>query len=352
MHDVSGNFFNGANSRKEVAVLRCSVEGLLSIINKHGENVAGPDPINEITISSRLGNTPRFLRFADGGVFETSDNDAIDKLHSLISPHSGLAHRLESSLRYVAIGLVVTIAFVWISLQYGIPALAEYTAFSISPQNNRRIGQGVLELLDRTYVNPSKISEEEQERLRQRFLHFIDSSEGIPIQIEFRDAGKSLGANAFALPSGMIVFTDQLVHLAQQDEELLAVYAHEVGHVERRHAMRHVLQSSALTAVVVVVTGDISSVSSLISAIPVILTESGYSRAFEREADRYAVMQLRQNHISTDHFAAILQRLEKSHRCKKTANEEECQKSRQDDQWMNYLSTHPATEERIRALKQ
>ncbi len=50
--------------------------------------------------------------------------------------------------------------------------------------------------------------------------------------------GRAVGANAFALPSGIVVMTDELVELAKTDDELVAVLAHEIGHVRGRHALR------------------------------------------------------------------------------------------------------------------
>src|SRR2546426_7673245 len=47
-----------------------------------------------------------------------------------------------------------------------------------------------------------------------------------PMRLEFR-ASRIIGPNAFALPSGIIVVTDQLVRLARNDEQVLAVLAHE-----------------------------------------------------------------------------------------------------------------------------
>ena len=52
----------------------------------------------------------------------------------------------------------------------------------------------------------------------------------------FRDGGK-FGANAFALPSGKIIVTDQLASLLN-DEQIVGVLAHELGHVVYRHGMR------------------------------------------------------------------------------------------------------------------
>ena len=74
-------------------------------------------------------------------------------------------------------------------------------------------------------------------------------------------------------------------------------------------------------------------VSSLVGALQVMLMQLGYSREFGREADRYAMAYLHGQGIPTVHFAHIMQRLDKQHD--------------QEPGISNYLSTHPATNERI-----
>jgi len=344
---MHGNYFDSRSSRRREAVLRDlpggpGGKGRLAVVDAAGTLLAEAEA-GSLHISSRVGNTPRFLRFPDGGVFETTENDAVDRLARTLSPRAGLAHRLESRLRYAVIGLVVTVLFTWASIQYGIPFCARVAAFAISAENNRRIGQGVLEMLDKTIFSPSQLPQDEQERLHRRFLAFIGAVDGIPLHIEFRHGDTNIGANALALPSGTIVFTDQLVKLAKNDEELLGVFSHEAGHVERRHAMRGILQQSALAAVIAAVTGDVSSVSTLIATAPVFLVQTGYSRDFEREADDFAVARLKEGGINPSHFADMLASLEASRpgRDSKDGNH------RDRPHLNDYLSTHPATAERV-----
>lgn len=340
---IAGTWFSGAGSRPQAATLTLA-EGLVSV-QADGVALAGPVALAEVVVSSRLGNTPRFLRFPGGASFETADNDGIDRLLAPLRPHHGLVHRLESSLRYVLLGLVVTVAFVWGAVRYGIPALAEATAFSLPPSLNRQIGDGALELLDGELLAPSRLAADDQARLRARFAPLLAAAAMQPLRVEFRDAARSLGANALALPSGTIVFTDQLVHLAGRDEELLAVLAHEIGHIERRHALRQVLQASALGLVAMAVTGDVSSVSSAVAAIPVLLTQLGYSREFELEADRYAAELLPRHGIAVSHLGTMLARLEATPDAARGAGKDG------GGRWQDYLSTHPATAERLRELE-
>jgi Zn-dependent protease with chaperone function len=142
----------------------------------------------------------------------------------------------------------------------------------------------------------------------------------------------------------MVIFTDELVELATSDEELVAVLAHEIGHVASFHSTRSALQGSALTLAIVFITGDVSSLSSLAVALPVMLTQVGYSRAFEREADAFAAALLQERGVPAAHLAAILERME--------AAGEACAGDGCGDEvgLGRYLSTHPPTAERVKFL--
>lgn len=329
---IAGRFFDGASSRSRAA--SAVVNGTSITVEGEGGEVLAAAALAELKFSSRVGNTPRFLRFPGGESFETADNDAVDRLASQRSPVSGLAHRLESRLRYMLVGLVVAIAFVWGSVQWGVPALARVAAFSLPADVNAHADRLVLEFLDRRLLKPSRLSVAEQERLLQVFHPLVEEAGGTQaIRVLFRDAGDTLGANAMALPAGTIVFTDQLVQLAQHDEELVGVLAHEIGHVVHRHAMRGSIQASVMGLLAALVVGDVSSVSSAITALPLILTELGYSRAFEREADAHAVAALKRHGIPARRFADILLRLDPK-----------------GDEGSGYLATHPPTPERVRAM--
>ncbi len=151
------------------------------------------------------------------------------------------------------------------------------------------------------------------------------------LRLEFRRGGAFLGASALALPSGLVIMTDELVKLAQDDDELVAVMAHEVGHIVHRHGLRQVIQHSALGLVMSYLTGDVSSI---VAMLPLVLVQQGYSRDFEREADAYALNYLLAEGLSPRHFVHIMQRLEEK-------------AGRETNAFSHYLSTHPPTSERV-----
>jgi Zn-dependent protease with chaperone function len=310
------------------------------VTSANGESLTPPTRIADTNVSSRLGNMPRILRFNNGGVFETADNNAVD---AALKPHKsawfGVPHRLESGLKYALLGVVLAVAVVFGFLRYGIPAIAEYAAYAMPAKVARAVGQGTLETLDKQVFQPSQIPAEKQTRLRQKFHAFIDQIDGIPVEVQFRRGG-GIGANALALPSGVIIFTDELVGLTDDDNDLVAIYAHEAGHVAQRHAMRQVLQAAAFTITLALITGDVSASSELVVIAPTLLLTSSYSRHFEREADRFALDEMNERHIPPQHFITMLNKLEAWHRKRQPDRDKDS------DKWLDYLASHPPTEER------
>jgi predicted Zn-dependent protease len=84
----------------------------------------------------------------------------------------------------------------------------------------------------------------------------------------------------------------------------------------------------------------LGDVGSLATALPAFVLEAQYSRDFEREADRYAAKLLRANGLDSAPLADLLARLEA---------EQGGPRGRQG--LAAYLSSHPATSERIRELR-
>jgi Zn-dependent protease with chaperone function len=117
------------------------------------------------------------------------------------------------------------------------------------------------------------------------------------------------------------------------DERFLAVMAHEIGHEEHRHVLRSVLQSSGVVLIGAYFTGDVSSASTLVVAVPTFLLNSHYSRGFEQEADDYAFASLARHGISPGRFAEVMTAMQRTYPDIRHES--------------GYLSTHPPTMERI-----
>ncbi|MGM0595197.1 MAG: M48 family metallopeptidase, partial [Pseudomonadota bacterium] len=238
MSQIAGELYDGKSSHHWPATLRLVGEGELRLSWEEGSD---DYLLGAVSVTSRLGNTPRYFTLPDGKKFETRDNDAVDALLRQHQQHgwSAWVHKLESRWHYVMLSLVVVVAFVWGMLQYGLPAAAKGIAHHLPPSVTDSVSDETLSYLDKHLFDPSQLPESTQKRLQTSFSRISGGLDtGHRFQLQFRKGGKTLGANAFALPSGTIVMTDELVALSNNDEELIAILAHEVGHVVHRHGLR------------------------------------------------------------------------------------------------------------------
>jgi len=300
-------------------------------------------PRFDLKASPRLANTTRFIYFPHGQKFETEDNPAVDDLLKRFHkrPRLHIVHVLESRRRYILICLVAMSAVMWAVGRYGVPAAARFIALNLPSSVVQKAGSQSLDILDRTMFKPSQLDEAVRQRVTAHVEPLAQSHSGLRLQIHFRKGGR-LGANAFALPNGAIVLTDEMVKLARHDDELLAVLAHEAGHVACRHGIQRIVQDSLLAFAIMAVTGDVSGTSQVFLGLPVMLTELAYSRDFEFEADQYALDYLQSHQVPPRRFVDLMRRLQ-----------QEKQPDAPDTQgrWSNYLSTHPDTEERLRRFE-
>jgi Zn-dependent protease with chaperone function len=327
---IEGQFFDGRSSTPHSARLDLGRDAVLRVSGIPEPREA---PLATVQISDRLGRTPRRIRFTDGAVFETLDNDGMDAALAALD-HRSFSGRVDRWERRwsIAVGALVAVAAISAAfVRWGIPLLANIAAHTLPAAVDRSLGTQGLEILDRSFLEPSKLPARRKEDLRIRFREMtVGLADGHDYRLELR-GGKHLGANAFALPDGIVVMTDELVALAENDEEIDAVLAHEIGHVRGRHALRMILQSTGVAAITLTVFGDVSSISGMAASIPAVLLNAKHSREFEKEADGFARTWLREHGIPQHRFDDLLCRLEKD----SPASPD-----------MSYLGSHPPTHER------
>ncbi len=343
---VSGNYLDGKTSHRVDARLEVvpGIEGSLRLTVFHSEDTqeAIPLHVSDLRISSRLGNTPREIAFAEGKLFITDDHDGIEALlgNQKAIARSGFLHALETHFTLITAATLITILLVWALLVFGVPQAARTIAFQMPDFTSETLGSS-LSILDQSLFEPSTLDSSEQERLLQRLEPYVAANSHLKPQIAFRSG---MEANAFALPGGEIVLTDDLVRLAANDEELIAIFFHELGHLNHKHMTRRALQDSLVTLLIIFITGNVDAAEFLIG-IPTLLLDLSYSRDFEREADAFAIARLQEQGIPLEHFSSIIKKLGEFYNEKNTAEENET-----DFTLPKFLSTHPPTEERVQLI--
>jgi len=339
MSDVRALYFDGKSSHAHDVVLSAGFGAdSKRVLQVRGAGLNLSWPFTQLRVSDRIGTSRRYLYFPDGSQCETDDNAGVDDLLIGEEPAAArLLHRWESGLGYAFAALAITAVVAWAFVVWGIPAIAKQVAFALPAETEKLIGGDSLSALDRFVFTPSKLPPERQEslhRLYARMTAGIDGASGYRLELR---RGNRIGPNAFALPAGIIVMTDELVELSKDDREIEAVLAHEIGHLRQRHILRHVLQDSATVLLIAFTFGDLASLTSLASAAPTLLLQARFSREFEREADDFAFGYMVRRGIPPEMFAAILQRIE--------------EKRPRGTDAPDYLSSHPATRERIERMR-
>lgn len=340
MH-ARGVWLDGKVSQRREVTINCGSDAMLRVIGVDFDACA---PLAEVRIDPALGTSRRMIRFPDGAAAELTDHRFLDALQRRQGSGGFFrgVHRWEKSLLRAFFALLLMLAVGFAFVRYAVPFLAEKAAFALPADTETLMGRETLQILDRVLLQPSKLDKKRRAELNALFAGMTAGHpERRGWRLEFR-SGTAVGANAFALPSGIVVVTDRLVQIAGNDNEIASVLAHEVGHVTRRHALRHLMQNSATALLVATVTGDITSITSLSATLPTLLIDAKYSRSFEEEADDAAVAYLKEKGLPPGTYAAMLTRLGQEHNKEADATKE--------SRFGELLADHPLIEERVKRV--
>lgn len=135
--------------------------------------------------------------------------------------------------------------------------------------------------------------------------------------------------NAFTVPGGNVLISSGLIAFCDQPEELAAVMAHELGHVEERHVLARLIKELGLE---ILSSGD----PYVMGEVTRLVTSTSFDRRQEEEADLFAAELLERSSIEPRTLATLFRKLEEE-----TDNELLKQ--------FEIISTHPNFSARIRA---
>ncbi|MCX7220784.1 MAG: M48 family metallopeptidase [Burkholderiales bacterium] len=287
-------------------------------------------PLSQLRLSERSKYAARKVTFPDGAYLEIRDHAAFNGLLAGLGFQDTWVVRMQQSWRASLLALAATITLLLLVYFYALPTAARVLALNLPVSMERRLGDGILEYLDKDAFQKSELSPVQQQAILSRFhsLH-APSPDSPAFHLQFRKS--KIGPNAFALPSGDIILTDELVALMADEDAVMGVLAHELGHLHERHLSRRIIQSSAIAAGATLLFGDVSAV---IANIPTLLLDLKYSRDAETEADDYALRMLDKNGIAREHMAHAFEKL-----------------NQLDPGITPYLSSHPSGEERIMRIR-
>lgn len=306
--------------------------------------------------------------------------DAVAQWHEALAAAGGrpsLAERMQT--RWPVLLGVTAVAIVGLTLfyRYGTPwAATELTRF-VPVSWEASVASNVLTQMDKGTLKPSKLTKERQAQLQARFDTLVRQvPTGLQRYPGYRPTytlsfRSGMGANAFALPGGTVVMTDGLAKAAEKqgldDDALIGVLAHEIGHVAQRHTTRMIVQQGVLQMGMGLALGDVSGI---VATGASVLTGLAYSRNHEREADCFAIALMGHAKLPTAPMGKLLLAIAKDEDDEEKAEKKkaataakegasapaETTASRKDPEALgpvwSLLSSHPDTVERAKELEQ
>ncbi|WP_373699524.1 M48 family metallopeptidase [Neisseria dentiae] len=324
---ITVRYYDGKHNMPHQAELSLDGERLRIV---YGGGQTDFYPLHSAAYLAGVGGVLPVLELPDDARIEFPDHHVPDWLplkHKTMLQHVG---RFEQSWKWAGIGLIVVICVIAAMFKWGIPTAAYYAARHLPEQTLNSIsGQAEQAIVGLT--DESRLSAERKREISKLYQTLKPEQ---PAKLLFRQ-GSGLGANAFAIPNNTIVLTDELVALAENDNEILAVLAHEQGHLSGRHSLQQALRGIGTGVFLILITGDAGD---LLSNLPAMLVAAQYSQEFELEADRYAISVLKRQNIPPKHLADFLQRLNSHH-------------GHDESGTAQVFSSHPVTAERVKQVE-
>lgn len=148
--------------------------------------------------------------------------------------------------------------------------------------------------------------------------------------------------NAFAAPGGVIFVSRALIDLMENEAELAAVLAHEVGHVAAKHALNSTRRAQFLQGVGTITAASMKGekgkeFESMIGDLQNVLFDKGLDKSMEYEADLAAMETTWRTGYDPAALISVLEKLKALEA-----------KSEKKGAW---FSTHPPLDERIARLR-
>ncbi|NNE57657.1 MAG: M48 family metallopeptidase [Hellea sp.] len=279
----------------------------------------------------------------DGRTFASDDFDSLERLQS-VSFWKRLTQfdRGRNGLLKI---LILTIALLFIAYKIILPMFVSMGMAATPDSFLHSMDEGILKSLDAEYLDQSDITAAREAEVNQIFNRLVAarktlerghlSNREFVYQLKFRSAN-ILGPNAFAMPGGTIIITDELIEDFPDDAVIAAVLAHEIGHVEYRHGLRQIYRNLGFWTLTKIAVGGSGSIfeGALFSGTQLITLS--YSRRHELQSDDYSFLLVQEAGFEANGLIEFFENIPKEDFEMKG---------------LNWLSTHPMSSRRIRNIQ-
>ena len=156
--------------------------------------------------------------------------------------------------------------------------------------------------------------------------------------------------NAFAMPGGHVVLHSGLLMAADSPEEIAGVLGHEIAHVTQRHSIRSIISSAGLFLLVQTMLGDVTGIVAVLANNSAFLMDRKFSRDFERDADNNGWRYLLAADIKPEGMITFFKKMQEEEK-RLQEKVKEATSIDMSSTSLEVLSTHPATEDRMKNLQ-
>jgi len=202
-----------------------------------------------------------------------------------------------------------------------------------------------MKLGDIMFNNMSVYVADEDEvnsKLLNEFFEVCGFTSEYDIRISYADQDL---VNAFAVPGGRILIYRGIIDKMNTWEELAALMAHELAHVNERHSFKQIARSLSGYLILSVLTGDVAGASTIVLENAYQIHQLSYSRSHEKEADIKGLEYLKKLQIRPDAMVDLFNTLNNASGLGAGANVSEGI-----NDGLEYLSTHPTSTNRMKYL--
>jgi predicted Zn-dependent protease len=333
----NGHYLDGKTAARQPAVIILMPTGL-EIRTEAGETFRWT--LREIrqTQGSYRGEPVRLERGREiTEAIVIPENDFLTELHRR-DPDLGLRFhnpaRRRMRLNLTILAAVAAVVLSVAAYTWGIPALVSIITPFVPISWEEQLGRSVADGLA-----PPEEWCGDPERLEpiDRIVSTLTASlSRQPYRLRVIVANRPV-LNAFALPGGTIVIYRGLIEKTDSADELAGVLAHEIQHVLKRHTTRAMLEEASTAVLIAAVTGDASGAMAYGLRSARVVGALRYSRQNEEEADAEGMRMVLAARIDPSGMIGFFERLDRE--------------APNVPQILAFLSTHPATTDRIEKLR-
>jgi beta-barrel assembly-enhancing protease len=227
-------------------------------------------------------------------------------------------------------GIIIIIAFiaVWFFISYNTKPISIKETF-IPADTKEKIGEWINTQVTKTF----KVAEHNKwEDAIEEVVNLLSKSKKVKNEAYEVIVLENSQLNAFAtLGTKLYVFTG-LLESIENHQEIAAILAHEMGHVELNHIEQKLLTEFGLVVLTGILTGGEVALSTQIMKD---ITSGVFSRSKENEADKFALELMEDRGIDPVFMGLVFKKLKDSQELSTDLNFE-------------ILSTHPDISKRIK----